>query len=94
MRVRILLSVFADASPIIGAAAWWHGWDRGRLEELASAFIAGHMIECSSYVCGGNFTGFKGFEGEGWLDIGYPIAEIGIEGAGGHYEGEGDGWDC
>jgi hypothetical protein len=79
-RVRILLSVFSDASPIIGAAAWWHGWNRGRLEELASAFIARHLIECSSYVCGGNFTGFKGFEGEWWLDIGYPIAKIGIEG--------------
>jgi hypothetical protein len=34
------------------------------------------MIECSSYVCGGNFTGFKSLEWKGWHDIGYPIAEI------------------
>jgi Acyclic terpene utilisation family protein AtuA len=70
----------SDASPVIGAAFWWHGWRRGDLRELANAFVAGHLIECSNYVCGGNFTGFKDFEGEKWLDIGYPIAEIGKEG--------------
>jgi hypothetical protein len=73
----------ADASPVIGAAMWWHGWDREQLDELAFAFVAGHMIECSTYVCGGNFSGFKdmeGLEGGGWTDIGYPIAEIGRRG--------------
>ncbi|KAF2166119.1 hypothetical protein M409DRAFT_23847 [Zasmidium cellare ATCC 36951] len=66
----------SDASPVIGAAAWWHGWDRDKLNELANAFVAGHLIECSNYVCGGNFTGFKSLESKGWHDIGYPIAEI------------------
>jgi hypothetical protein len=70
----------SDASPVIGAAFWWHGWRRGDLRELANAFVAGHLIECSNYVCGGNFTGFKEFEGGNWLDIGYPIAEIGRNG--------------
>jgi hypothetical protein len=71
----------SDASPVIGAAVWWHGWDRNQLDELANAFVAGHMIECSTYVCGGNFTGFKEFEGmESWGNIGYPIAEIGSKG--------------
>ena len=66
----------SDASPCIGAAYWWHGWKRDQLGELANAFVTGHMIECSSYVCGGNFTGFKSLEWKGWHDIGYPIAEI------------------
>jgi hypothetical protein len=66
----------SDASPVIGAAAWWHGWDRSQLDELANAFVAGHLIECSNYVCGGNFTGFKALEDKNWHDIGYPIAEI------------------
>jgi hypothetical protein len=71
----------SDASPVIGAAAWWHGWDGSNIDELARAFVAGHMIECSNYVCGGNFTGFKDLEaGNGWQDIGYPIAEIGSSG--------------
>lgn len=66
----------SDASPVIGAAVWWHGWSRDQLDELANAFVGGHLIECSNYVCGGNFTGFKSLELEGWHDIGYPIAEI------------------
>jgi hypothetical protein len=70
----------SDASPVIGAAVWWHGWGRERLNELANAFVAGHLIECSNYVCGGNFSGFKEFEGKAWIDIGYPIAEIGSTG--------------
>lgn len=70
----------SDASPVIGAACWWHGWKRDQLLELANAFVAGHLIECSSYVCGGNFTGFKSLELKGWDDIGYPIAEIASSG--------------
>ncbi|KJX93837.1 DUF1446 domain-containing protein [Zymoseptoria brevis] len=66
----------SDASPVIGAAVWWHGWDRDQLDELANTFVAGHLIECSNYVCGGNFTGFKELESKSWHDIGYPIAEI------------------
>lgn len=66
----------SDASPCIGAAFWWHSWTRDMLYELANAFVTGHLIECSNYVCGGNFTGFKSLEWKGWHDIGYPIAEI------------------
>jgi Acyclic terpene utilisation family protein AtuA len=66
----------SDASPIIGAAAWWHSWQRSDLDYLANAFVTGHLIECSTYVCGGNFTGFKALERQGWEDIGFPIAEI------------------
>ncbi len=72
----------ADASPVIGAAAWFHGWEREQLFELANAFVAGHMIECSNYVTGGNFTGFRDLEKDGrWVDIGYPIAEISHNGS-------------
>ncbi|PVH83117.1 DUF1446 domain-containing protein [Cadophora sp. DSE1049] len=73
----------SDASPVIGAAAWWHGWKADDFEVLAKAFVAGHMIECSTYVCGGNFSGFRDLEASGkggWLNIGFPIAEIGSKG--------------
>ncbi|KAK1056125.1 hypothetical protein LTR74_015157 [Friedmanniomyces endolithicus] len=77
----------SDASPVIGAAYWWHNWNRdAHLLEMANALVAGHLIECSSYVCGGNFTGFKSLEppqgnagagaGAGWSNLGFPIAEI------------------
>ena len=70
----------SDASPVIGAAVWWHKWSRNNLDELANAFVAGHLVECSNYVCGGNFTGFRGLPGD-LCDIGYPIAEISQDGA-------------
>lgn len=73
----------ADASPVIGAAYWFHNWQRSQLNELANAFVAGHLIECSNYVTGGNFSGFKSLEQSptGWVDIGYPIAEISKDGS-------------
>lgn len=76
----VLCGRVSDASPVIGAAHWYHGWRRDELDKLANAFVAGHLIECSNYVCGGNFTGFKSLEHEGWANIGYPIAEISQEG--------------
>ncbi|KKZ65221.1 hypothetical protein EMCG_08929 [[Emmonsia] crescens] len=82
----VLCGRVSDASPVIGAAYWWHNWGRHELDKLANALVAGHMIECSNYVCGGNFTGFKSLENgdghgaAGWSDIGYPIAEISAAG--------------
>jgi hypothetical protein len=66
----------SDASPVIGAAYWWHKWRRSNLDKLANAFVAGHLSECSSYSTGGNYTGFKDLESLGWESIGYPIVEI------------------
>lgn len=73
----------ADASPVIGSAYYYHGWSRSDLHELANAFVAGHLIECSTYVSGGNFSGFKSLEKSpgGWSDIGFPIAEVSKNGA-------------
>lgn len=70
----------ADASPIIGAAAWWHGWTSENHDELARALIAGHLIECSTYVSGGNFTGFKSLDWEMIDNLGFPYVDIGHDG--------------
>ena len=70
----------SDASPVIGAAVWFHNWERQQLQQLANAFVAGHLIECSTYVTGGNFSGFRSLENAGWDDMGFPIAEISAEG--------------
>ncbi|KAF1999034.1 DUF1446-domain-containing protein [Amniculicola lignicola CBS 123094] len=66
----------SDASPVIGASVWWHGWGRDDLDQLANAFVAGHLSECSSYAVGGNYSGFKDLEPLDWTNIGYPIVEI------------------
>ncbi|KAF2501247.1 DUF1446-domain-containing protein [Lophium mytilinum] len=65
----------ADASPIVGAAMWWHGWKREDVQELAGALMVGHIIECSTYATGGYYSGFKDL-GVNDTDMGYPIAAL------------------
>ncbi|KAF3046771.1 hypothetical protein E8E11_008017 [Didymella keratinophila] len=76
----VLCGRVSDASPLIGAASWWHRWQRSDLDKLANALVAGHLSECSSYSTGGNYTGFKDLECLGWDNIGYPIVEIAASG--------------
>ena len=64
-----------DASPVIGAAAWWYGWSENDYNQLAGALIAGHLIECGPYACGANFSGFREFLPQ-LVDLAFPIAEI------------------
>ncbi|KAH6632893.1 hypothetical protein C7974DRAFT_451978 [Boeremia exigua] len=71
----VLCGRVADASPTIGCAAYHFGWSQQSYRELAHAFVAGHFIECSTYVTGGNFTGFKDLPGES-LNLGFPIIEM------------------
>ncbi|MEV6823800.1 acyclic terpene utilization AtuA family protein [Amycolatopsis sp. NPDC051102] len=64
----------ADASLVSGTAAWWHGWERDQLDELAGAVAAGHVIECGAHATGGNFSGFTTVPDN--VLPGFPIAEI------------------
>ncbi|KAF2769374.1 DUF1446-domain-containing protein [Teratosphaeria nubilosa] len=72
----IICGRVADASPVIGAAAWWHGWREDNFDALAGALIAGHLIECSTYTTGANYSGFFKHEISELLDLGLPIAEV------------------
>lgn len=47
---------------------------------MAAALIAGHLTECSTYVTGGCYAGFKNF-GDNCSDLGCPIAYIGADGS-------------
>ena len=70
----------SDAAPTIGACMWWHGWDRNKdLDQIAGSLIAGHLIECSSYVCGGYYSAFKSLF-DGCENHGFPIASINKDG--------------
>lgn len=70
----------SDASPVIAAAWYWHSWDETDYNKLAGGLIAGHLIECSAYVTGGNFSGFYNYDLETLILPGYPIAEIHADG--------------
>ncbi|KAH7391125.1 hypothetical protein DE146DRAFT_619239 [Phaeosphaeria sp. MPI-PUGE-AT-0046c] len=72
----IIAGRVADASPVIGAAWYWHSWRDTEYDSLAGALIAGHLIECSGYVTGSNFSGFYEYPLDDLYDITFGIAEI------------------
>lgn len=77
----IICGRVADASPVIGAAWYWHSWEDTDYDRLAGALISGHLIECSAYVTGGNFSGFTEYDQETFVEPGFPIAEIESDGS-------------
>lgn len=76
----IICGRVADASPVIGAAWYWHSWSDDQYDALAGALIAGHLIECSSYVTGANFCDFNRYPQETFIDLPFGIAEISSDG--------------
>ena len=64
----------ADASLVVGPAAWWHGWKQDEWDRLAGATTAGHIIECGAQATGGNYSFID--EVPNFKKVGFPIAEI------------------
>lgn len=71
----------SDASPVIAAAWYWHSWGDTDYDKLAGSLVAGHLIECSAYVTGGNFTGFDQYDQNHFIKPGFPIAEVQSDGS-------------
>lgn len=47
-----------DASPVIGAAVWWHRWSWDNYNALAGALLAGHcIVSCYRRCYGVKLTG-------------------------------------
>ena len=76
----IICGRVADASPVVGAAWYWHKWSDQDYSKLAGALIAGHSIECSSYSTGSNFSGFDEYPLDTFVDLPFGIAEIADDG--------------
>lgn len=68
-----------DAAVVVGPAAWRHGWARDDWDRLASSVVAGHIIECGTQTCGGNYAFFE--EIPGLEHPGFPIAEMREDGS-------------
>ncbi|KAJ5503259.1 hypothetical protein N7463_006133 [Penicillium fimorum] len=77
----IICGRVADASPVIAAAWYWHSWSESDYDRLAGSLVAGHLIECSAYVTGGNFAGFDRHPVDTFIEPGFPIAEIDADGS-------------
>jgi hypothetical protein len=80
----------ADASLTVGPAMHEFGWKWDDWQNLATATVAGHLIECGAQATGGMFSGWKVAQQPGCseqpgcfplADVGYPIAELGDDGS-------------
>ena len=74
-----------DAAVTCGPAAWHHGWQRTDFDQLAGGVVAGHIIECSAQVTGGNYSFFHEIDGHtevgGRARFGFPWAEVAADGS-------------
>ncbi|MFT4947686.1 MAG: hypothetical protein ACI8TL_001935, partial [Natronomonas sp.] len=54
------------------------GWDPDQYDNLASGLVAGHLLECGAQVTGGVFL--DDWEDVDFMEMGYPIVEMGVDG--------------
>src|SRR6266540_2126476 len=69
----------ADASLVVGPAAWHFGWARDDWDRLAGAAVGGHILECGPQATGGNYAFFT--EVPDLRHPGFPIAEVFADGS-------------
>jgi Acyclic terpene utilisation family protein AtuA len=63
-----------DASLTVGPALHAFGWRDDDVDAIAGAVVAGHVIECGTQCCGGNYAFFD--EIPNASRIGFPLAEL------------------
>ena len=68
----------ADASLTVGPAMHEFGWGWNDWNLLAGASVAGHLIECGAQATGGLYRHWESLE---LANVGYPVAELGKDGA-------------
>ncbi len=75
----VLCGRISDPGLVVAPCIYEFGWSKDQIDELASATVAGHIIECGAQCTGGNFS--KWMDVEGLDNLGYPIAVINKDGS-------------
>ena len=70
----VLCGRISDPGLVVAPCIYEFGWGKDNFNMLASATVAGHIIECGAQCTGGNFTKWKDLNDMD--NIGYPIAQI------------------
>jgi len=70
----ILCGRISDPGLVVAPCIYEFNWNRDDYDKLASATVAGHIVECGAQCTGGNYTDWQDLKDLD--DIGYPIAEI------------------
>ncbi|MFQ5740660.1 MAG: acyclic terpene utilization AtuA family protein [Acidobacteriota bacterium] len=68
-----------DTGIAAAAPALEFGWDDEDWDRLASAVVAGHILECGAQASGGNLTDWR--QVPSFQEMGYPIAEFSPDGS-------------
>lgn len=68
-----------DPSLAVAPLVYEFGWKMDDYDKLASATVAGHILECGAQATGGNFYRWKSLKD--LARIGYPIAEAAPDGS-------------
>jgi hypothetical protein len=69
----------ADASLTVAPLVHEFGWDLTDVDRVASATVAGHIIECGTQCAGGNFEDWRRIPD--FAGIGYPVVEAHADGS-------------
>jgi hypothetical protein len=62
-----------DAASVVAPFVYEFGWDWEEYDKLASALLAGHLIECGTQSTGGNYSRWQ--EIKSYKNMGYPLVE-------------------
>jgi len=68
----------ADSALALGILMHEFGWAVDDYDRLGAGSLVGHILECGPQATGGTFTDWETVPD--WHNIGYPIAECGIDG--------------
>lgn len=68
-----------DAASVVAPFVHEFGWSWNDYDKLASALVAGHLIECGTQSTGGNYT--RWHEVPSYKDMGYPLVEASPDGS-------------
>ena len=75
----ILCGRISDPGLVVAPCIYEFGWSREEFDKIASATVAGHIIECGAQCTGGNFS--KWMDLDSLHNIGYPIASVNEDGS-------------
>ena len=68
-----------DAAMVVAPFVYEFGWDFEDYDRLASALLAGHLIECGTQSTGGNYSLWQ--EVPSYHNMGYPLVEMHADGS-------------